>query len=264
VTPRWSVPFPFAGLLAALLLLGSTGSARATEPALPASPAELAVLQQKLGDLAHPLVWVMTGDSITHGAKWLGNERSYPELIQERVRWSLKRRRDLFVNSGISGERTTGLLADFDWRVLHFKPDIVSIMIGMNNAVLGPDGRKPFEADLREMIRQVRAAGAIPILHRTNPIDLETPRPAGSDNASAVARADVPAYNEIIATVARELDVILVDHWTHWQTAKPTPADLRAWLADPIHPNGAGHRQFSIEFFRTIGCYDPTAPDCQP
>ena len=180
------------------------------------------------------------------------------------MRWSLQRRRDLFINSGISGERTTGLLADFDWRVLHFKPDVVSIMIGMNNAVLGPDGRKPFESDLREMIRQVRAAGAIPILHRTNPIDLETPRPAGSDNSSAVARADVPAYNEIIATVARELDVILVDHWTHWQAAKPFPAALREWLADPIHPNGAGHRQFSIEFFRTIGFYDPQAPDCQP
>jgi lysophospholipase L1-like esterase len=108
------------------------------------------------------------------------------------------------------------------------------------------------------MIRQVRAAGAIPILHRTNPIDLETANPA------ALARADLPAYNELIAAAARELDVILVDHWTHWQAAKPTPADLRAWLADPIHPNGAGHRQFSIEFFRTIGLYDPAAPDCQP
>lgn len=227
-------------------------------PALLAEPADLATLRAKLANLDQPLVWVMTGDSITHGAKWLGNERSYPELIQERVRWSLKRRRDLFINSGISGERTTGLLADFDWRVLHFKPDVVSIMIGMNNAVLGPDGRKPFEADLREMIRQVRATGAIPILHRTNTIDLERNNPAAS------ARADVPAYNEIIAAVAAEQDVILVDHWKHWQAAKPTVEELRAWLADPIHPNGTGHRQFAIEFFRTIGSYDPAAPDCQP
>jgi lysophospholipase L1-like esterase len=256
--PRRTASFLLAGFLAALLLLGPVGTTRAAEDALAPAPAELAILQQKLADIGHPLVWVMTGDSITHGAKWLGNERSYPELIQERVRWSLKRRRDLFINSGISGERTTGLLADFEWRVLHFKPDIVSIMIGMNNAVLGPEGRKPFEVDLREMIRQVRGAGAIPVLHRTNPIDLE------SGNPAALSRADVPAYNEVIAAVARELDVILVDHWTHWQRAKPTPLARRDWLADPIHPNGAGHRQFSIEFFRTIGLYDPSAPDCQP
>ena len=36
-------------------------------------------------------------------AKWVGRERAYPELIQERVRWELKRRRDFFINSGISG-----------------------------------------------------------------------------------------------------------------------------------------------------------------
>lgn len=238
--------------LVALLLVvpGST---------LPAAvPAEFATLRAKIEDSGRPLVWVFTGDSITHGAKWLGRERSYPELIQERVRWSLKRRRDLFINSGISGERTAGLLADFEWRVLRFKPDVVSIMIGMNNATAGVEGRQPFEADLREMVRQVRAAGGIPVLHRTNPIDDE------SGDPSVRTRADLPAYNEIIARVARELDVILVDHWTHWQTTKSTPAALRAWLADPIHPNGAGHRQFSIEFFRTIGFHDPAAPDCQP
>ena len=230
-------------------------------PALPAgdqaSSPDLAVLQAKLADLTHPLVWVVTGDSITQGAKWLGRERGYPELIQERVRWSLKRRRDLFINSGISGERTAGLLTDFDWRVLHFRPDIVSIMIGMNNATAGAAGRDAFTADLHELIRRVRAAGALPILHRTNPIDPE------ADDSSR-SRADIPAYDERIAQVAREENVILVDNWSRWRESKPDVASLRAWLADPIHPNGAGHRQFAIEFFRTIGCYDPAAPDCQP
>lgn len=250
MTRRPHLPSRLARLLGVLLWSVAALALQAAEPA------ELAALRTKIGDLNHPLVWVFTGDSITHGAKWLGPERSYPELIQERVRWSLKRRRDLVINSGISGERSAGLLADFDWRVLHLHPDVVSIMIGMNNAVAGPDGRKPFESDLREMIRQVRGAGAIPILHRTNP--------TVPDNPEALKRADLPAYNEIIARVAGELDVILVDHWAHWQEARPTDAARRSWLADPIHPNGAGHRQFALEFFRTIGFYDPAAPDCQP
>jgi lysophospholipase L1-like esterase len=126
----------------------------------------------------------------------------------------------------------------------------------MNDATAGPEGHAAFVENLREMIRRVRAAGAIPVLHRTNTIVLETP--------DALQRADLPAYNEIIAAITRELNVILVDYWTHWHTVKPITAERHAWLAQSIHPNGAGHRQFAIEFFRTFGCYDPAAPSCQP
>lgn len=226
-----------------------------------AAPADLATLQDKLARPAEPLTWVVTGDSITQGAKWVGRERSYPELIQERVRWEMKRRRDLFINSGISGERAAGLRADFAWRVLRFRPDVVSIMIGMNDAVAGPAGREAFGGELRELIRLVRAAGALPILHRTNPVD---PQPPNADDTSSRQRADLPAYNEIIAQAAHDTNTILVDHWAWWNRAKPSPAALREWLADPIHPNGAGHRQLAAEFFRTIGHYDPAAVSTQP
>lgn len=241
----------FVLLAAALGLMESAGRAQTI-----AEPADMAALREKIARLDHPLTWVITGDSITQGAKWLGRERAYPELIQERVRWELGRRRDFFINSGISGEKAAGLRTDFSWRVLRFQPDVVSIMIGMNDAVAGPAGREKFEADLREMVRLVRAAGAIPILHRTNPID--------GERIEARSRADLPAYNEIIARVAHSTATILIDHWAHWQSAKPTPAALRDWLADPIHPNGAGHRQLAIQFFRELDLYDPAAASCQP
>jgi lysophospholipase L1-like esterase len=86
----------------------------------------------------------------------------------------------------------------------------------------------------------------------------------GMNNAVALKHADGPAYNDIIARVAHNLDVILVDRRTHWQEAKPTRPALQELLADPLHPNGAGHHQFAIEFFRMIGCYHPTAPECRP
>lgn len=239
-------------VFSALLPLSSLSGASTNTVISP----DLSVLQEKLAAMHQPLLWVITGDSITQGAKWLGRERSYPEILEERIRWELKRRRDLFVNSAISGEKTTGLLADFDWRVLRFKPDVVSVMIGMNNATLGPSGRGNFESDLREMLKRIRSVGAIPILHRTNPIDLES--------AGSASRADLPAYNDVINRVAQSTNTILVDHWRHWTTAKATASGLREWLADPLHPNPAGHRQFAIELFRTLGCYDVAAPSCQP
>lgn len=246
---------PLHLMSAALLPLAATLTQAQPAPA-PAPLADLITLQAKLVQTAQPLTWVITGDSITQGAKWVGRERSYPELIQERIRWEMNRRRDFFINTGISGERVAGLRADFEWRVLRFRPNVVSIMIGMNDAVAGPAGRPAFEAELRAMIDQVRAAGAIPLLHRTNPIDTENP--------DTLRRADLPAYNEIIARVAQSSETILIDHWARWQEAKLTPAALRGWLADPIHPNGTGHRQFAIEFFRTLGCYDPAATTTQP
>jgi acyl-CoA thioesterase-1 len=237
---------------AAMLSLSSPGQVAAdSEP----SP-DLSVLQAKLAELDKPLRWVITGDSITQGAKWVGRERAYPELLQERVRWELKRRRDLFVNSAISGEKTIGLLADFDWRVLQFHPDVVSVMIGMNDATLGPTARDRFERDLREILKRIRGTGAIPILHRTNPIDV--------DNPGSTSRSDLPAYNDVISQIAHSTKTILVDHWNHWQKERPTPVALREWLADPLHPNAAGHRQMAIEFFRALGCYDAAAPTCQP
>lgn len=245
-------PFLISGLL--LLLFATPGPA---QPAAAATPLpELSLLQKRLAEPAQPLTWVITGDSITQGAKWVHRERAYPELIQERIRWEMKRRRDFFINSGISGERIAGLRADFEWRVRRFRPDVVSLMIGMNDAVAGPAGRPAFAAELRAIIDQIRAAGAIPLLHRTNPIDTENP--------DSARRADLPAYNEIIAQVAQDTHTILVDHWSRWNEAKPTPAALREWLADPIHPNGAGHRQFAAEFFRAIDHYDPAALSTQP
>ena len=156
--------------LTAILLLASAAVACAQTNA--AAVPDLARLQSEIKG-TRSLTWVITGDSITHGAKWLGRERSYPEIINERIRWEMGRYHDMLVNSGITSEKAPGLLADFNWRVLRFKPDVVSVMIGMNDSAEGPAGREKFARTLREMVHQIRAAGAIPILNRTNPIDTE-------------------------------------------------------------------------------------------
>lgn len=208
------------------------------------TPDDFKTLQSHISDPAHPLTWVMTGDSITQGAKWLGPARSYPELFEETVRWQLQRRRDIFINTAISGERTDGLLGDFDWRVRRFRPDVVSLMIGMNDAVAGKAGRVHFETNLRKLVSAIRELGAIPILHRTNSID------EGGD--SAQLRSDLTAYNQIIREVAIGTDTILVDHWSFWQEQRPTLEARRAWLADPIHPNAVGHAALANTLLETL------------
>src|SRR3954465_1714944 len=103
---------------------------------------------QRLLQGEHPLTWVFTGDSITHGALHTMGWRSYVEHFAERVRFELKRSRDIVVNTGISGNRMTNLLADAEWRVHRFQPQVVSLMMGMNDCVSGPSGREQYREEL--------------------------------------------------------------------------------------------------------------------
>ena len=54
-----------------------------------------------------PVKWVFVGDSITHGAKHTFGARSYPEIFGERIRWELRRVRDVIINTAISGNTAT-------------------------------------------------------------------------------------------------------------------------------------------------------------
>jgi len=242
---------------AALAANGAAGQAAEDDPPAkedaPAPPAELMRIQELLRG-ADPVTWVFTGDSITHGALHTLGWRSYPEHFAERVRWELRRMRDAVINTGVSGERTSGLLADLEWRALRFQPQVVSIMIGMNDCTAGPDGREGFRQNLVAMVERVRAIGGIPLLNTPNTIYV----------ANVASRPDLPDYADIVRAVATEAQTPLVDHWTHWQEAKPNQDDLLPWLEDHrLHPGVYGHREFAKLIFQVLGIYDAESPTCK-
>lgn len=213
----------------------------------------IAGIKQLLGS-SEPLTWVITGDSITHGALHTLGWRSYPEHFAERVRWEMRRMRDVVINTGISGNRTGDLLKDFSWRAARFQPDVVSIMLGMNDCVAGSSGRDSFRANMKELAERTIAAGAIPLLHTPNTIY----------EKNAGSRSDLPAYATIVREVAMAGKYALVDHWTHWQNQKPDQEALLTWLEDKsIHPGVFGHREFAKLMFRELGVYDEKSPTCK-
>lgn len=216
--------------------------------------ADLQKIQKLLADKSRSLTWIFTGDSITHGAKHTHGSRSYVEHFAERDRWELGRVNDIVINTGSSGDKADGILRGFDWRIARFKPDVVSIMIGMNDCTRGPEKREEFRNNLRELIRRVRGLGAVPVLHTVNIVE----------PSAAKERGDLPAYVAIVNDVAHEEKTILVDHWQHWKTICASPEKLKQWLNDPIHPNARGHREMAILTFKTLGIFDLKSPTCQP
>jgi hypothetical protein len=82
--------------------------------------------------------------------------------------------------------------------------------------------------------------------------------------ARSTGRGDLPAYADIVRELAVANDVVLVDHWKHWQAAKPDQETLLPWIEDQsIHPGVYGHREFAKEIFRVLGIYDEASPTCK-
>ncbi|MEX2233895.1 MAG: SGNH/GDSL hydrolase family protein [Cyclobacteriaceae bacterium] len=201
-----------------------------------------------------PLIWVFTGDSITHGAKHTQGYRSYPEIFAERIRWELGRTRDVVINTGISGNTTQTILNDFDWRIKQFKPAVVSLMIGTNDCAKTRVPLPLFEENLYKLVKGIRDLSAIPILHTPNIIIIE----------KDPVRSSLPEYIPIIRNICSKEKVILVDNYRHWQESLENNSVkvYNEWLNDPLHPDGEGHSEIARLMFRELSIFDPAAPTC--
>lgn len=193
-----------------------------------------------------PLNWVITGDSITHGLVHTQGGRSYPEHLHELIRGELERVRDVVLNTAISGNRIVDLLGDWDRRVASWHPDVVTLMIGTNDASDGGPREvitaDDYAASLREFVERVRGLGAIPVLQT----------PPAIDTRNAPERARIGEFADAVRHVAASEDVIVVDQYARF-------ADIGAggipWglMNDPFHPNTEGHAALALELAHVIG-----------
>ena len=207
-----------------------------------------------------PFTWVFYGDSITHGAAHTRGFRSFPEIFAERIRYEMRFFHDVVINTGISGETAVDLLneAHYDWRVRRFKPDVVFILIGINDIVKLKNAEQ-YRANLQELVRRVRADGAVPVLQTYGTI-LQVPE----DGNYMLRWEKLPEYNQIIRQTAADGSVIMIDHEKHWQENASDEKTLRSWLGEAIHPGGKGHLELAKEILRAFDIYDQGSACCDP
>ena len=223
------------------------------------------VLHAMVNTAEKPIFWLFVGDSITHGCLHTHGGRSFAEHWMELVKWEVmprpkhRRTNDLVLNAGVSGETATGFLQNAAWRLEQFRPQVVFINFGINDATRYGD-TAAFRAALAEIVQRVRAQGAIPVL--------QTP------SLTLAARADRPLYAQSVRMVAEEHRVLLVDHTAVWEelagqpgasfgetpTSVPAP---RALMNNDLHPNAAGHLQMADALARSLGMVPPHSPTLQ-
>ena len=105
------------------------------------------------------------GDSITDAGRdrsnphHLGN--GYPKFAAELLQEVYPRVDFEFLNFGISGNRTCDLVARWDTDCLDWQPDVISILIGINDTWRRYDQglittTEEYEANYRSLLRQIR------------------------------------------------------------------------------------------------------------
>ena len=220
------------------------------------------LLHAKTYDATKPMMWLFLGDSITHGCLHTHGGRSYPELWMEIVKWEILREKqtqrtnDLVINAGVSSETAHGFLNHVDWRLNQFNPDVVFINFGINDGDRFGDTEQ-FRADLTQIVRQVRAKKAIPVL-QTNSLTLQ-------------AKAFRPHFAAIIREVAAAENVLLVDHTAAWEDIAGKPGASagnrrdsipapRYLMNNDLHPNAAGHLLMAQTIARSLNLIPVNSP----
>ena len=148
------------------------------------------------------------------------------------------------INTGISGDHTRGLLARFDDDVALYRPHLVILTIGGNDA--NPEnhiGEIEYRANLRRLAERTDVLGACVLFQTYYACDLD---------------AMVPEYDErfqrcmdVIRGVALETGAELVDHHRRWERLRLADLDAyRALMHDPMHVNPIGNMLMGLDLLR--------------
>ena len=169
-----------------------------------------------------PRVWCV-GDSITHFY--------VPALVRREPTWTI-------TDLGRGGERTDrGLVRLIALLLEHPPPDVVVLLYGANdvgarvmdgNGLYGPEEAA---ANIREMARQVRLAGAVPL------VALPAGAPPARDEDPPEARANLHALRRGFARLRRAL--------RHEAPRVDVRLPRRALFLDALHPRPAGVRMIA-------------------
>lgn len=169
--------------------------------------------------MSQPLTILALGDSLTEGLGVAANA-NYPAQLQARLQ-EMGYENATVINSGLSGETSTGLVNRLDW-VTQTQPDITILTIGANDAIRGIDAAT-VEANLRTAVQHLQDNGSQVIL-------------GGMQIYDNLGTDYVQAFAAIYPRVAQDMNVTLIPFFLENVGGDPTLNQ-----ADAIHPTSEGY-----------------------
>ena len=194
------------------------------------------------------------GDSVTDTGRNKEDGTSlgmgYPALVASQLGFDYPNEYE-FVNRGISGNRVSDLLARFKRDMINEKPDVMSILVGVNDAwweVVEQTGTKEalFESIYDLLIQELKAALPGLRIMIMEPFILKG-KATGEDFEEV--RAEVALRGAAARRVAEKhgLEFIALQEKFH-EALQLAPEHY--WLRDGVHPTAAGHELIAREWIK--------------
>lgn len=188
-----------------------------------------------------PIKVVCFGDSVTGVYYHSGSRRAYTDMLGLALQRVSGNTNVVMINAGISGHTTVNALARIDRDVLAHKPDVVTVMFGLND--MTRVSLDDYRANLKTIVAKCRSAGAEVVLATPNNVIDTASRPTNK----------LVKYCDVVREVSRELSVPLCDTCQQLDgTRTMSPFDWRLLMSDSIHPNMAGHKKIAEQLAQTI------------
>ena len=198
------------------------------------------------------------GDSITDGnrykdkaSEWDLNHQighAYPYVVAATLGARYPEKRFVFKNRGVSGNRIAQLYGRWREDALMLKPDVVSVLIGVNDQ--GEEGSDParYERIYRLMFEEARSDNPAVKLTVIEPFIL----PVGqwADNWPE-RMAKMRRYQEAAARVARDFKAVFVPLQQKFLDLAETYG-AAYWIWDGVHPTEAGHGVIAFEWMKRM------------
>ena len=203
------------------------------------------------------LTFLFQGDSITDGNRTRNTDwnhvmgHGYQYIIASKLWYDFPEKGLHFFNRGISGSKVIDLAARWQKDTLEIKPDVLSILIGINDisAFIKGDAdfaATQFESGYRSLLNQTKQALPDVQLVLCEPFILQVGQVAERWNDYS---SEIQKRQQIVRKLSEEYNTIFVGFQEAFNKAlSKAPADY--WIWDGVHPMPAGHELMAKEWMR--------------
>lgn len=221
------------------------------------SPMMVAASSEK--DDTKGYTFLFQGDSITDGNRTRNNDwnhvmgHGFAYLISSRLWFDSPAKAFHFYNRGVSGNKITDLQTRWQSDALDLKPDLINILIGVNDTGTAVKGNKDctpeqFESDYRALLKNTKMT--LPDVHLVLCIPFVLPVGPVKEQWEKYQN-ELKPRQEIVHRLAKEFNAVVVNFQEAFDKAiKRAPADY--WIWDGVHPMPAGHELMARVWIREV------------
>jgi len=203
--------------------------------------------------LQHNQTVLFQGDSVTDAGRTFTNPNGlgfgYPAIISETFHYKYPNLHVSFINRGISGNRVRDLVERWDADCISLSPDIVTILVGINDTWRrfdsnDPTSAKRFEDEYRMiLLNTLQSTKAKVILMSPFLLPINAER--------MTWREDVHEKIQVTENLANEFRLPYIPlHSIFDDLAENSNEPVSYWAGDGVHPTYAGHDIIANELLK--------------